>query len=69
VNPWIVGSTMIPPKIENSNLYGFELHRPSIKSTAVLFEVIKVIIIIMSLDSCLSPFLLLFFCVCVCLFV
>ena len=35
----------IPPKTENSNLYGFELHRPSIKCTKLLFQVIKVTII------------------------
>ena len=37
----------IPTKIqktENSNLHGFELHRPSSKGTKVLFQVIKAII-------------------------
>jgi len=32
---------------ENSNPYGFELHRPSIKGTKLLFKVVKAIIIIM----------------------
>ena len=39
----IVGS--IPPKTESSNLYGFELQRPSIKGTS-LFQVIEAIIIV-----------------------
>ena len=32
------------PKTENSNLHGFELHRPSNKGTKLLFQVIKAII-------------------------
>ena len=32
------------PKTENSNLHGFELHRPSGKSTELLLQVIKAII-------------------------
>jgi len=32
------------PKIENSNLHGFELHRPSSKGTKLLLQVIKAII-------------------------
>jgi len=31
-------------KIENSNLHGFELHRPSGKGTQLLLQVIKAII-------------------------
>ena len=31
-------------KTENSNLHGFELHRPSNKGTKLLFQVIKAII-------------------------
>ena len=31
-------------KIENSNLHGFELHRPSSKGTKLLLQVIKAII-------------------------
>jgi len=41
----VVGS--IPAKtqkIENSNLHGFELHRPSSKGTKLLLQVIKAII-------------------------
>jgi len=33
-----------PPKTENSNLHGFELHRPWSKSTKLLLQVIKAII-------------------------
>jgi len=44
VNSLVVDS--IPPKTENSNIYGFELHRPSIKGTKLLFHVTKAIIII-----------------------
>jgi len=40
----VVGS--VPPKTEHPNLCGFELHRPSIKGTKELFQVIKAIIII-----------------------
>ena len=50
VNPEVVGS--IPTKtqkienpIENPNLRGFELHRPSSKGTTLLLQVIKAIII------------------------
>jgi len=32
------------PKTENSNLHGFEVHRPSSKGTELLFQVIKAII-------------------------
>ena len=32
------------PKTENSNLHGFELHRPSSKGTKLLLQVIKAII-------------------------
>ena len=42
VSPEVVGS--IPakhPKTENSNLHGFEIHRPPSKSTKLLFQVIK----------------------------
>jgi len=51
----VVGS--IPPKIESSNVYGFELDRPSesesesIKSTKLLYQVIKAIMMIMCADS------------------
>jgi len=31
-------------KFENSNLHGFELHKPSSKNTKLLFQVIKAII-------------------------
>jgi len=40
-----------PPKTENSNLHGLELHRPSIKSTKLLFYMIQAIIIIMMIAS------------------
>jgi len=33
-----------PQKPQNSNLHGFELHRPSSKGTKMLFQVIKAII-------------------------
>ena len=33
-----------PPKIENSNLHGFEVHTPSSKGTKLQFQVIKAII-------------------------
>ena len=36
----------VPPKSENPNLHGFELHRPPIKGTKLIFQVIKAIIII-----------------------
>jgi len=42
VNPEVVGS--IPAKTqktENSNLHGFEVHRPSNKGTKLLFQSIK----------------------------
>ena len=45
VNPEVVGS--IPAKTqktENSNLHGFEVHRPSSKGTKLLLQVIKAII-------------------------
>ena len=45
INPKVVGS--IPAKtqkIEDSNLHGFELHRPSSKGTKVMFTVMKAII-------------------------
>jgi len=45
VCPEVVGS--IPaktPKTEDSNLHGFERHRPSRKGTRSLFQVIKAII-------------------------
>ena len=32
------------PKTENSNLHGFEVHRPSSKGTKLLLQVIKAII-------------------------
>ena len=45
VHPEVVGS--IPaktPKIENLNLHGFEIHRPSSKGTELLLQVPKAII-------------------------
>jgi len=45
VNPKVVGSIL--PKPKNLNLCGFELHRPSIKGTKLLFQIMKAIIIIM----------------------
>ena len=43
------------PKIENSNLHGFELHRPSSKGTRLLLQVIKAII---------NQFVCVYMCVC-----
>ena len=47
VNPEVVGSIPAKPphdkNSEDSNLYGFELHRPSSKSTQLLFQVVKAI--------------------------
>ena len=41
----VVGSTPAKtPKTENSNVPGFELHRPSSKGTKLLFRVIKAMI-------------------------
>ena len=38
------------PKTENSNLHGFELHRPSSKGTTLLLQVIKAIINLQKLN-------------------
>jgi len=44
VNPKVVGLILAKTqKTENSNLDGFELHRPSSKGTELLFQVIKTI--------------------------
>jgi len=41
----VVGSILAKTqKIENSNLHGFQLHRPSSKGTKLLLQVIKAII-------------------------
>jgi len=40
----VVGLDPAKPKnLENSNLHGFELHRPSSKGTKILFQVIQAI--------------------------
>jgi len=38
---------------ENSNPYGFDLHRPSFKNSNLLFKVIKAIIIIITVECSL----------------
>jgi len=42
-------------KIENSNLHGFELHRPSSKGTKLLLQVIKAIINQLGLTNFHNP--------------
>ena len=42
INPEVISSIPAKPKkTENSNLHGFELHKPSSKGTELLFQVMK----------------------------
>ena len=54
VNPEVVGS--IPAKTqktENSNVHGFEVHRPSSKGTKLLLHVIKA-----SINQCVEGYVI-----------